>query len=778
MAKNLKINIKNAQLTKALKLGGKAEETKKVVKKSAAPKKATAKIRTKQDLEPKKKPIAKIKQVAVKEEEIKEPLIDEQEVAIAPPEPVEEQTPPPAEPLQAKEEKPKPSKPVESKEKERPTPPPSKPLPPKKKPAFKDTTSKAKKFQNMRSFNARDKSGLSVGEERRYGKRKKGGKIRAPSQPVVRPSELKVKLPISVKDLAAAMKLKAAEIITQLFKQGLLLTINDQLDDETTVELIGHEFECKIEIDTSEEERLRITDKTIQDEIAVTDPDKLSARPPIVAFMGHVDHGKTSLIDSIRKSNITAKEAGAITQHIGAFRAFTKHGEVAILDTPGHEAFTEMRERGATVTDVVILVVAGDEGIKPQTDEAIAQAREANVPIVVAINKCDKPDFNAETVYRQLADRELLPEAWGGEILTVNCSATTGEGTDSLLEMVLLQSEILELRAQNDARARGTILESQLSRGFGPIATVLVQNGTLKKGDALVIDQFYGRVKTMHDEHQKPVREAGPAHPVKITGLSGVPAAGAEFIVVENEKEARKLSEERIAGSLRTASQKRPMAMDDIMTRTRQLQEKKVLPIILRADVQGSLEAIKNSLSKIPQKKVEVNIISDGVGQISESDVELATASNAAIIGFHTQVESHAEPDIKKRKLTVKLYDIIYHLIDGIKELMVNTLDKVAEEKEVGTAEVKTVFKASSLGNIAGCQVSEGAIKRNNRIKQVRNGEVIWQGSVASLKRLKEDVREVQSGFECGILLAGQNDVQAGDLLTSIEVIYHTQTLE
>ena len=773
MAKNLKINIKNAQLTKALELGGKAARAQKTTKKAAAPKKATAKVRTKQDLEPKKKPVAKIKKVAVKEE-IKEPIIEEKEIVTAP-EPVVEETPP----LSTKEEaEPKVAAPAKKpKEKEKPaSPSPSKP-PPKKKPSFKDA-GKPRQFQSMRSFDARDKSGLRVGEERRYGRRKKGGKIKALSQPIVRPKELKIKLPISVKDLAAAMKLKAAEIITQLFKQGLLLTINDQLDDETTVELIGHEFECTIEIDTSEAERLRITDKTIQDEISMTDPDKLSARPPIVAFMGHVDHGKTSLIDTIRKSNITAKEAGAITQHIGAFRAFTRHGEVAILDTPGHEAFTEMRERGATVTDVVILVVAGDEGIKPQTDEAIAQAREANVPIVVAINKCDKPDFNAETVYRQLADRELLPEAWGGEILTVNCSANTGEGTDSLLEMVLLQSEILELRAQNDTRARGTILESQLSRGFGPIATVLVQNGTLKKGDALVIDQFYGRVKTMHDEHQKAVTEAGPAHPVKITGLSGLPVAGAEFIVVENEKEARKLSEERTAGHLRTASQKRPMAMDDIMARTQQLQEKKVLPIILRADVQGSLEAIRNSLSKIPQTKVEVNIISDGVGQISESDVELATASNAAIIGFHTQVESHAEPDIKKAKIVVKLYDIIYHLIDGVKELMVGTLDKIAEEKEVGTAEVKTVFKASSLGNIAGCQVAEGVISRNNRIKQIRDGEVIWQGSVASLKRLKEDVREVQSGFECGILLAGQNDVQEGDLLTSIEVIYHIQTLE
>ncbi|MCP5509063.1 MAG: translation initiation factor IF-2 [Chlamydiales bacterium] len=770
MAKNLKLKIKNSQLTAALKFGKDLE------KKPAAKKKPTA-SKPKATIKPEaKKPVAKIKVAESKppepqpEEVILPPIVEEIVTPPAPSKlgPILDEKPRVKEKEKEKEQ--------ETEDKEESVEKKTTALPKKKKDLVPAT--KQRRFESMRSFDTRDRQGLRIGEERRFGKRKKGGKTKYSEQSVIRPKELKIKLPISVKDLAASMKLKAAEIISKLFKQGLQLTINDLLDDETTVQLIGSEFGCEIAIDTTEEERLRITDKTIADEIALTDPDLLKARPPVIAFMGHVDHGKTSLIDNIRKSNITAKEAGSITQHIGAFKAFTKQGEVTILDTPGHEAFTEMRARGAIVTDIVILVVAGDEGMKPQTDEALAQAKDAGVPVVVAINKCDKPDFDPETVYRQLSDRELLPEVWGGQTLTVNCSATTGEGIDQLLEMVLLQAEMLELRANPKARARGTILESELSRGFGPIATVLVQNGTLKKGDALVIDNFYGRVKTLHNEFNKPVLEAHSSTPVKITGLSGLPAAGSEFIVVENEKEARKLSEERLAGDQRTAAGKRPAALEDIMQRTQQLQEKKVFPVILRADVQGSLEAVKNSLTKIPQGKIELNIISEGVGQISESDVELATASGAIILGFHTQVESHAEPSIKRNKIVVKLYDIIYHLIDGVKELMVNKLDKTAEEKEVGTAEVKAIFKSSHLGVIAGCQVEDGIIKRNHRIKQLRNGEVIWEGSIASLKRVKEDVKEVAKGFECGIVLAGQNAIEAGDILKTYEIIYHVQTLD
>ncbi len=777
MAKNLKLKIKNTQLSAALKLGEKLDKKKPAAKKTSEKPKTQAKTAPPSAV--KKKPVVKIKQKQVP----KEPKIVEEEKLPPVEQPVKETPPPPPEPvveerrqLQViqKEPKPLPKKPSAPPSSDKPA---FKPPQDKKKPA---AAAPAKRFETMSSFDARDRAGLRVGEERRYGpRRRKGPKQKTNSQPVIRPTELHVKLPISVKDLAAQMKIKAAEIVSKLFKQGMAVMINDELDDETTVQLIGEEFGCAIKIDTSEEERLRITGKTIQEEILTTNPDTLKARPPVVAFMGHVDHGKTSLIDTIRKSNITAKEAGAITQHIGAFRAFTSHGEVTILDTPGHEAFTEMRQRGANVTDLVILVVAGDEGMKPQTDEALSQAQEAGVPVVVAINKSDKPDFNADTVYRQLSDRDLLPETWGGQTLTVNCSAQTGEGIDQLLEMVLLQAEMLELHAEPTARARGSILESELSRGFGPIATVLVQNGMLKKGDALVIDHFYGRVKTMHNEYQKPIDQAGPSVPVKITGLSGVPEAGSEFIVVESEKEARKLSEQRLAGFERKALQKRTTAgFEELMKRKQQLQEKKVFPIVLRTDVQGSLEAVKKSLQKIPQTKIELNIISEGIGQISESDVELASASNALIIGFHTQVESHAEPQIKNNKLKVELYDIIYHLVDGVKEMMVNQLDKVAEEKEVGEAEVKATFKSSQHGIIAGCQVSDGIIKRNHNIKQIRDGQIIWEGTMTSLKRVNEDVKEVAKGFECGILLKGQADVAAGDILKSFETIYHTQTLE
>ncbi|MCP5492907.1 MAG: translation initiation factor IF-2 [Chlamydiales bacterium] len=777
MAKNLKLKIKNTQLSAALKLGEKLDKKKPAASKTSA--KPNEQEKTAPPSAVRKKPVVKIKQKEVPKEpevaeEVDQPIIDEPAIEEqAPPEPVVEER----RQLQVIEKEPSPlpkkTTPIKQADDDKPS---FKAPQDKKKPA----PPTAKRFETMSSFDARDRAGLRLGEERKYGpRRRKGPKQKTHSQPVLRPTELNVKLPISVKDLAAQMKIKAAEIVSKLFKQGMAVMINDELDDETTVQIIGEEFGCAITIDTSEEERLRITGKTIQEEIQTTDPDTLKARPPVVAFMGHVDHGKTSLIDSIRKSNITAKEAGAITQHIGAFRAFTKHGEVTILDTPGHEAFTEMRQRGADVTDLVILVVAGDEGMKPQTDEALSQAQEAGVPVVVAINKCDKPDFNADNVYRQLSDRNLLPEAWGGQTLTVNCSATTGEGIDQLLEMVLLQAEMLELNAEPTARARGSILESELSRGFGPVATVLVQNGMLKKGDALVIDHFYGRVKTMHDEHQKSIDQAGPSVPVKITGLSGVPEAGAEFIVVENEKEARKLSEERVAGFERKALQKRTTAgFEELMKRKQQLQEKKVFPIVLRTDVQGSLEAVKNSLKKIPQSKIELNIISEGIGQISESDVELAAASNAVIIGFHTQVESHAEPQIKNNKLEVKLYDIIYHLVDGVKEMMVNQLDKVSEEKEVGEAEVRATFKSSQHGIIAGCQVTDGIIKRNHNIKQIRDDSIIWEGSIASLKRVNEDVKEVSKGFECGILLKGQTDIAAGDILKSFETTYHTQTLE
>lgn len=637
----------------------------------------------------------------------------------------------------------------------------------------------AKKVQSERSFDSRDRLGLRSNDDESW-KRRRASKFKpiVKEEQIVRPTSLRIALPITMKDLAAEMKLKASEIITKLFKQGIIVTINDMIDDETLLQLIGLEFGCDIEIDRREQQRLKITDESIQQEIQKSDANALITRAPVVAFMGHVDHGKTSLIDAIRKTNVAASEAGAITQHIGAFRVKTDNGEVTILDTPGHEAFSAMRTRGATLTDVVVIVIAGDEGIKAQTDEAISQAKKAEVPIIVALNKCDKPNFRPEDVYRQLSERELLPEAWGGSTITVNCSATSKAGIADLLEMILLQAEILELKANPKMRARGTVIESEIQKGLGATATLLVQNGTLKMGDALVIDHVYGRVKTMHDEHGKIIQTALPSYPVRITGLSELPVAGCEFIVVGSEKEARKLTEDRIAGKRREIfSQPSSLALEGLMQRNAERLERKTLNVIIKADVQGSLEAIKNSLSKIKSEKAELNVIFAEVGEISESDIQRASTAGAVIIGFHTSIESHAEMFIRELQVQVFNFEIIYHLVDKVKSLMTDLLDKIRVETQVGNALVQATFKSSHLGVIAGCIVNEGSIKRSNLAKLVRNKEVIWQGDIASLKRVQEDVREVAKGLECGILLNHYNLVQAGDNIQSFEISYIKQEL-
>ncbi|MES2199333.1 MAG: translation initiation factor IF-2 [Chlamydiota bacterium] len=634
-----------------------------------------------------------------------------------------------------------------------------------------------KKASDNRTFDVRDRQGLRDGDDTRWRKRRPIKTKQELQDEIIRPKELKIRLPVTVKDLAVAMKLKASQLIAKLFMQGTVLTLNDCLDDETTVQLLGNEFDCAITIDTSEEERIRITGKSIKEEISSTDATLLQLRPPVVAFMGHVDHGKTSLIDKIRTSNVAHSEAGAITQHIGAFKCETPVGIITILDTPGHEAFSSMRERGADVTDIVVLVVAGDEGIKTQTLEAIRQAQDAGVCLVVAINKCDKPNFDAETVYRQLADQNLLPEVWGGSVITVNCSAATGEGVKELLEMLALQSEILELKANPAERARGTVIESEMHKGLGPVATILVQNGTLRSGDSLVFDELYARVKTMHDEHGKELLEAGPSTPVKITGLSGIPAAGGEFIVVKNEKEAKEISEKREGQRGSLLLQVKKASLENLLQNKADSGTKKTLKLIIKADVQGSLEALKTSLRKLPSQKVDILFISEGVGEISESDIQFAATSKAIILGFHTGIESHAESLIKQNKVDVRLHDIIYHAVDDVKAVMLNLLDKIPQENELGAAVVKAVFKSSQLGNIAGCQVVEGLIRRNCHAKLIRNKEVIWKGPIASLKKVKEDVKEVSKGHECGILLQGFTDYKEDDRIQAFEITYLQQEL-
>lgn len=638
---------------------------------------------------------------------------------------------------------------------------------------FKDVKPKKK---TLEQFDSRDRLGLRSNEdELRWRKRKQPKQRKFQEDLTIRPTELKVRLPISIKDLAAEMKLKTAQLIEKLFLQGRMMTINDFLDDETELQLLGQEFGCAITIDTSEEERIRITDLSVNEEISQEPVENLSLRAPIVTFMGHVDHGKTSLIDAIRKSNVASGEAGAITQHIGAFKTHTEVGDITILDTPGHEAFSAMRARGANVTDIVVLVVAGDEGIRQQTVEAIQHAKAAGVTIVVAINKCDKPNFDPETVYRQLAEQELLPESWGGQTITVNCSAKTGQGIRELLEMLALQAEVLELRANASKRARGIVLESQMHKGLGAVATVLVLNGTLRFGDSLVFDTEWGKVKTMKDEQGKSFIEATPATPVAITGLSNLPEAGQEFIVVANEKEAKDIAEVRATTFKEGLQKQKNLSLDKFLEVSPGV-EKKILNVVLRADVQGSLEALKTALMKIESDKVTLNVIFSGVGEVSESDVQLAAASNAVIVGFHTRVESHAEALTKQYGVKVTLHDVIYHAIDAAKALMTGTLDRIAEEMERGQVEIRAVFKSSHLGTIAGCYVTEGSVHRNWKIHQFREGNEIWKGEIRSLKRLKDDVKEVQKGFECGIVL-GSSDIQVGDILKVYEIMYREQKL-
>jgi len=653
-------------------------------------------------------------------------------------------------------------------------------LPPTKKgPPLKEEEKKKRKLNEpSKHFDSRDRHGLREDEDEFHRRKFKThiSKSHA-SEEILRPKAIAITLPISVKDLASEMKLKAVEVIAKLLTHGIKCMLNDMLDDEIVVQLVGQDFGCEISIDTSKKDRMDITGKSIVEEIKESDPAELSSRPPVVTFMGHVDHGKTSLIDALRKSNLASKEAGAITQHIGAFSCHTANGDITILDTPGHEAFTTIRSRGASVTDIVVLVVAGDEGFKVQTDEAIRIAKEAKLPMIFALNKMDKEGFDPEKVYRQMADRELLPEAWGGEVPTVNCSALTGDGIPELTELLALQSEILELKANPQSRARGTVLESQIIKGLGPSATLLIQNGTLRISDAIVFGEAYARVKTIQDEHGKALKSAGPSHAVRVTGLSDVPSSGSEFIVVKSEKEARKICEQREAESSKSRLRKQTFNLGSMLQANAMRQEKKILNVIVRADVQGSLEAIKDSLLKIPTDKVLIQFVSEGLGMITLTDAELAMTSNAVIFGFHTKTDKSIESFVRTHKIKIHHHDVIYHLVDDAKELMTQLLDKLRVENEMSEIEVLATFKASNLGVIAGCMVTSGSVKRNHIAKVYRDGEVVFDGEIQSLKRVKEDVKEVQKGLECGILLKGYNDIQVKDIIKTFEVQYIQQEL-
>lgn len=612
----------------------------------------------------------------------------------------------------------------------------------------------------------------------RGGPRGRGGKqhaddarsnFQAPTEPVVR--EVHVPETVSVADLAHKMAVKASEVIKQMMKLGQMVTINQVLDQETAmivVEEMGHKaYAAKLD----DPEALLVVDGEDH-----TDAELLP-RPPVVTVMGHVDHGKTSLLDYIRRTKVAAGEAGGITQHIGAYHVETDRGVITFLDTPGHEAFTAMRARGAKATDIVILVVAADDGVMPQTKEAIAHAKAAGVPIVVAINKIDKPEANADRVKQELVAEQVVPEEYGGDSPFVPVSAKTGIGIEELLEQVSLQAEVLELKAPVNAPAKGLVVEAQLDKGKGPIATILVTSGTLKRGDVVLAGSAYGRVRAMLDENSKPAKEAGPSIPVEIQGLSEVPAAGEEVLVLPDERKAREIALFR-QGKFRDVKLAKQQAAK-LETMLEQMSEGEVatLPLIVKADVQGSQEALVQSLQKLSTAEVRVQIVHGGVGGISESDVNLATASKAVIIGFNVRADAGARKLAEHNGIDIRYYNIIYDAVDEIKAAMSGMLAPEKRETTIGQVEVRQVFRVPKIGAVAGCMVTDGLVKRNSLVRVLRNNVVVHDGELDSLKRFKDDVKEVKQGFECGLSIKNFNDVQEGDQLEVYEITEVARTL-
>ena len=573
---------------------------------------------------------------------------------------------------------------------------------------------------------------------------------------------------ITVAELAQRMTIKSGEVIKELMKMGSMVTINQILDQETAclvVEEMGHTFKL-INDDAIEE--------TLQD--AVNAADEVT-RAPVVTIMGHVDHGKTSLLDYIRKAKVAAGESGGITQHIGAYHVTTENGEITFLDTPGHEAFTAMRARGAGVTDIVIIVVAADDGVMPQTREAIQHAKAGDVPIIIAINKIDKEGADPDRVKNELSQEGVIAEDWGGDTIFANVSAHSGEGVDALLESILLTAEVLELKAVKDAPAKGAVIESRLDKGRGPVATILVQQGTLKKGDILLAGLEYGRVRTLLNEHGQELTEAGPAIPVQVLGLSGTPGAGDEATVVANERKAREVATHRQAKSRDAKLARQQAAKLDNMFNQMEEGDVSTVNVVLKTDVKGSAEAIVDSLHKLSTEEVKVAIVSSGVGGITESDANLAMASGAILIGFNVRADAVAKRLIDEESINLHYYSVIYDLIDEVKGAMSGMLSPEFKEQIVGLAEVRDVFKSPKLGAIAGCMVTEGTVKRSNPIRVLRDNVVIYEGELESLRRFKDDVQEVKSGTECGIGVKNYNDVKPGDQIEVYERVSVARTL-
>src|SRR5574337_613131 len=589
-----------------------------------------------------------------------------------------------------------------------------------------------------------------------------------PTEPMVR--EIQVPETITVADLAHKMAVKATEVIKALMKMGSMVTINQVLDQETAlivVEEMGHKGMAA---------KLDDPDAYLEESEAHKDV-PLEPRAPVVTVMGHVDHGKTSLLDYIRRTRVASGEAGGITQHIGAYHVETDRGMVTFLDTPGHEAFTAMRARGAKVTDLVVLVVAADDGVMPQTIEAIHHAKAAKVPIVVAVTKIDKPEANPERIRQELVAHEVVSEDFGGDVQFVPVSAKTGQGVDNLLDAILLQAEVMDLKAVKDSIATGVVVESSLDKGRGPVATVLVQQGTLKKGDFLVCGVEYGRVRAMFDEGGQAVESAGPSIPVQLLGLSGVPNAGDDFVVVEDERLAKQVAAERHAKLRETRLTKQSVRLEDVMSQMGQGDEQAILNLVVKTDVQGSAEALRDALTAIGNERVKVNVIASGVGGITESDATLAVASKAIAIGFNVRADATARKVLETNGIELRYFSIIYDVIDQVKQAATGLLGMEIREEIIGVAQVRDVFRSSKFGAIAGCMVIEGTVKRNKPIRVLRDDVVIFEGELESLRHFKENVDEVKNGSECGIGVKQYNDVKPGDRIECFERIEVARTL-
>ena len=644
------------------------------------------------------------------------------------------------------------------------------------KPVTKESRIRAEKekYNKHDKFDREEKGQGRSGQKNNSQKNeKKAGRFIKPVKPVEKPVEKKedeirtVTLPdsMTIRELADILKIQAAAIVKKLFLQGTMVTVNHEIDYETAEE-IALEYNCIAE----HEVKVDVIEELLKEE---DDPeDTLVSRPPVVCVMGHVDHGKTSILDAIRHTHVISREAGGITQHIGAYMVEVNGQKITFLDTPGHEAFTAMRMRGANATDIAILVVAADDGVMPQTIEAISHAKAAGVEVIVAINKIDKPAANIDRVKQELAEHELVPEDWGGNIVCVPVSAHTHEGLDTLLEMVLLTAEVAELKANPKRKARGLVIEAELDKGKGPVATVLVQKGTLHVGDIVAAGASYGKVRAMMDDRGKRVKEATPSTPVEILGLSDVPNAGEVFVVCENEKAARSFSETFISQSKEKLLEetKSKMSLDDLFTQI-QAGNLKELNLIVKADVQGSVEAVKQSLVKLSNEEVAVKVIHAAAGAVNESDVSLAAASNAIIIGFNTRIDSGAKATAERENVDVRLYRVIYDAINDVEAAMKGMLDPVFEEKIIGHAEVRQTFKASGVGTIAGAYVLDGVFQRGCSCRITRDGEQIFDGALASLKRFKDDVKEVKTGYECGLVFEKFNDIKEFDQVEAYTMV-------